>query len=85
LKETISNRERARKLQEQADAELRAEQYAKSEILYRASIQLLADVLDHMHEDYVQLLKGLLVSLQKQSKADEAQAVSRLIGQLCER
>jgi hypothetical protein len=76
--------DRARKLQELADEEFRLERYSKSETFYRASIELLTGVLDAWHKNYVKLLKGLLVSLEKQGKAEEAATVEQAIAQLCD-
>lgn len=74
---------RTQALQRRANHALHSGDYPLAETLYKEGIELLIGVMDPVHTAYVALLKGLLTSLSKQSKAGEATKVRETIAQLC--
>ena len=71
------------KLHISAKKALRIGDFKLAETLYRAAIERVTTLLDPLHTDYVDMLKGLRTSLSQQSKAKEVAKVDLIIGQLC--
>lgn len=57
--------------------------YKLAESLYKSAIEQMTSILDPMHTDYVDMLKGLMTSLSKQDKHEEAENIQQMIVQLC--
>jgi hypothetical protein len=71
------------KLHLDATAALKSRDYESGERLYAAAVDCIVTVLDPLHADYVDILKGLRTCLSKQGKYEEVQKVDLIISSLC--
>ncbi len=70
-------------LHKSAASALHAGDFKLAETLYRTAIETITSILDPLHTDYVDLLKGLRTALNKQNKPEEVIKVDQMIAQLC--
>jgi hypothetical protein len=75
--------QRVAKLHADATLALRARDYESGERLYAAAVDCIVTVLDPLHADYVDILKGLRTCLSKLGKVEEVQKVDLIISSLC--
>ncbi len=75
--------QRVRKLHADGAAALVARDYELGESLYAAAVDCIITVLDPLHTDYVDILKGLRTCLSMQGKVEEVQKVDLIISSLC--